>query len=108
MEPTLFQRHRVIATLIVFVLFALAVATAVYRVSTIEEADTSARQQAAAREAAQLKADFEANKASIIASIRSAIADGRLSDAEALLSKYRPVANGALDGLDARGDRSRK
>jgi len=100
MEPVLFQRHRVIATLVVFALFAIAVATAVFRVSGLDEAETSARQQAAVQEAARLKADFEANKASIAASIRAAIADGRGDDAEALLRKYRPVANGALDGLE--------
>ena len=85
MEAVLFQRHRVIATLVVFVIFALAVATAVFRISSVEEAESLAKQQAAAQDAAQLKADFEANKAAIAASIRSALADGRLDDAEALL-----------------------
>jgi len=99
MEPVLFQRHRVIATVVVLVLFAIAVATAVFRVSALEEAESSARQQAATRESAQLKADFEANKASISASILAARADGRFDDAEALLRKYRPVAGGALESL---------
>jgi uncharacterized protein YpmS len=108
MAAILLQKHRVIATLIVLALFALGVTTAVLRVSTLEEDETSANQQAATHEAAQLKADFEANQASIAASIRSAIADGRLDDADALLRKYRPVANGALDGLHARWQRARK
>jgi hypothetical protein len=99
MEPVLFQRHRVIATLVVFALFALAVAIAVFRISALEEAELSARQRAAAREATQLKADFEANKASITAAIRADVAAGRLEDADALLKKYRPVAGGALDTL---------
>jgi flagellar basal body-associated protein FliL len=99
MEPVLFQRHRVIATIVILALFALAVATAVFRISTLEEAETAARQQAAAHEAAQLKADFEANKASIAAAIRADIAGGRLEEADALLRKYRPVADGALDAL---------
>jgi hypothetical protein len=97
MEPILFQRHRVIATLIVLALFATAVATAMFRVSALDAAETSARQQAAAKEAARLKADFEANKASIVAAIRADVAGGRFDDADALLKKYRPVANGALD-----------
>jgi hypothetical protein len=108
MQAVLFQRHRVIATLIVFAIFALAIATAVFRISSVEEAETSAKQQGAAQEAARLKADFDAKKASIAASIRSAVADGRLDDADALLSKYRPVANGALDGLGAQANRPRQ
>jgi hypothetical protein len=100
MEPVLFQRHRVIATLIVVALFAIAVAAAIVRVSVIEEAETSERQQAATREAARLKADFDANKASIVAAIRADVAGGRIEEADALLKKYRPVANGALDALE--------
>ena len=99
MEPVLFPRHRVIMTIVVLALFALAVAVAVFRISTVEEADASARRQAAAREAAQLKADFDANKAAISASIRADVAAGRLEEAEALLKKYRPVAGGALEAL---------
>jgi hypothetical protein len=99
MEPILFQRHRVIATLIVLALFAAAVATAIFRVSALDAAEASARQQAATKEAARLKADFEAHKASIVAAIRADVAGGRLDDADALLKKYRPVANGALDVL---------
>lgn len=97
MEAKLLARHRVIASILVLALFGIAIAAAVFRVSVLEEAETSAREQAADREAARLKADFEANKASIVAAIRADVASGRLEDAEALRKKYRPVANGELD-----------
>lgn len=107
MQATLLQRHRVVATIVVLALFVGGVAAAVLRVSTLEEADMSARRLAADREAAQLKADFEANKASIAAAIQAALARGRLDDAEALLKKYRPVAGGALEDLNARWEREK-
>jgi hypothetical protein len=107
MQAVLLERHRVIATVIVLALFVGAVAAAVFRVSAIEEGEASARQQAAVREAAQLKADFEANKASIVAAIQAALARGRVDEAEALLKKYRPVAGGALEDLNARWEREK-
>ncbi len=107
MQATLLQRHRVIATVVVLGLFVGAVAAAVYRVSALDEAEGSARRQAANREAAELKADFEIHKASIIAAIQAALARGRLDDAEALLKKYRPVAGGLLEGLNARWEQER-
>jgi len=105
-EPVLLQRHRVIATAVVLAVFALAITAAVFRVSALDEAEASARQEAAAREAAQLKADFEAHKASIAAAIRADVAGGRIDDADALLKKYRPVADGALDVLAEKAARS--
>ena len=98
MDANLFARHRVIASIVVLALFGIAIAVAVFRVSALDEAETAARQQAAEREVARLKADFEANKASIVATIHADVASGRLDDAEALRRKYRPVANGELDG----------
>jgi len=106
-EATLFQRHRVVASILVLALFASAVAVAVLRVSALEEAGISARQEAANREAARLKADFESHKQSIVAAIRADLESGRLDDAGALLAKYRPVAGGALDDLNARWQRVR-
>ena len=105
-EPVLLQRHRVIATVVVLALFALAITAAVFRVSALDEAETSARQQAATREVAQLKVDYEAHKASIAASIRADVAGGRIDDADALLKKYRRVAGGALDVLAAKAARA--
>ena len=99
MPAVLLQRHRIVATAVVFVLFAVAITAAVMRSSTLREEQEVARQHAAVEQAAALKADFERNKAAIAAAIRSALAEGRLDDADALLSKYRPVANGSLDGL---------
>ena len=106
-EATLFQRHRVIATLIVLALFGGAVGVAVLRIPALEEAEASARRQAAAQEFARLKADFGTNKDSIVAGIRAALAGGRLDAADAQLKKYRPVANGALDDLNAEWERER-
>ena len=100
-EPRLFDRHRVYAWVAVVALFILATAGAVLNGEWIEEAGQAQRRQAAAEEAVRLKADFEANQAAIAAAIRADLAAGRLGDADALLQKYRPVANGALDALSA-------
>src|SRR5690349_6210417 len=109
MPPVLLQRHRVIATAIVLVLFAVAVVAAVMQSSTLHDEQEAVRQQAAVREAAELKADYDANATKIAASIRAALAEGRLDDAQALLRKYRPVANGGLDALaSAARDKARR
>ena len=108
MEPILFQRHRVFASISVMALFAVAITTAVLRISALEEAEIPARHEAAAREAAQLKADFEAHKASISASILADITGGKFDEADALLKKYQPFAHGELEALKARYDRARE
>lgn len=107
MHATLLQRHRVVATIIVLVVFVGGVAAAVLRVSALEESETAVRREAATREAARLKADFEAKRASIAAAIGAALAGGRFEEAGALLSKYRPVAGGALEDLNSRWERER-
>ena len=103
MAAVLLQRHRVVATLVVLALFALGIAASVLRTSSLQEAEEATKREAAAREAAELKADFEAHKPQITASIRAALAAGRLDEADALLKKYRPVADGSLDALARRG-----
>lgn len=108
MEPNLFQRHRIFASIVVMVLFAVAITTAVLRISGLEEADVAARQEAAAQEAAQGKADFEAHKAAISASILADIRGGKFDEADALLKKYRPFADGQLEALKARYDLARE
>lgn len=107
MEPILFQRHRVWAWVAVVVLFVLATAGAMLNGSWIEEKGEADRRHAAVEEAARLKAEFRANQGSIDAAIRAALAEGRMDDADALLRKYRPVANGALDGFSARYESQR-
>ena len=99
MPAVLLQRHRVVATIIVLVLFAVGIGAAIIQTSTSREEQETERQQAALREAADLKADYDRNRSKIEASIRSALAERRLDDADALLRKYRPVANGGLDAL---------
>jgi hypothetical protein len=108
MEPILFQRHRVFASIAVMVLFAVAITTAVLRISALEEAEIPARHEAAAQEAAQVKADFEAHKAAISASILADITGGKFDEADALLKKYQPFAHGELEALKARYDRARE
>jgi hypothetical protein len=108
MEPILFQRHRVFASIAVMVLFAVAITTAVLRISALEEAEIPARHEAAAQEAAQVKADFEAHKAAIRASILAGIASGKLDEADALLKKYHPFAHGELEALKASYGRARE
>jgi hypothetical protein len=107
-EPILFQRHRVFASIAVMVLFAVAITTAVLRISALEEAEIPARHEAAAQEAAQVKADFEAHKAAISASILADITGGKFDEADALLKKYQPFAHGELEALKARYDRARR
>ena len=97
--PVLFQRHRVIASVVVLVLFAIAITASILHSSALDEAEAAAKQQAATQEAAQLRADFQAHQAQITASIRADIAAGRLDDANRLLKKYRPIARGSLDAL---------
>jgi hypothetical protein len=97
--PALFARHRVVASVIVMLLFAVAITAAILRVSALDGAEEAKRQQAAVQEAASLRADFQAHQAQITDSIRADIAAGRLDDAKRLLNKYRPVANGSLDTL---------
>ena len=108
MHATLLQRHRVVASIIVLVLFVGGVAAAVLRVSALEASETAVRRQAADREAARLKADFEVHQAQIVAAIHAALAAGRLDDAGALLGKYRPVAGGALEDLNARWEQEKR
>jgi type II secretory pathway pseudopilin PulG len=100
--PALFARHRVVASVIVMVLFAVAITAAILRVSALDDAEEAKKQQAAIQEAASLRADFQANQAQITASIRADIAAGRIDDADRLLKKYRPVANGSLDRFSPR------
>jgi len=107
-EKTLFQRHRVFASIAVMVLFAVAITTAVLRISGLEEAEIATRHEAAAQEAAQVKADFEAHKAAISASILADIRGRKFDEADALLKKYRPFARGELDALKARYDLARE
>ena len=99
MAPVLLQRHRVIATVIVLALFLIAVVASILHSTALDEAEEAAKRQAAVQEAAQLKADFQAHQVQITASIRADIAAGRLEDADRLLKKYRPVADGSLDDL---------
>ena len=95
MEAVLFQRHRIIATIVVFAIFAFGIAAAILRIPALEEAEKAAHLQAATRELAQ-------------ASIAAALDAGRLDEADALLKKYRPVAGGALDSLNARYEQFRR
>jgi hypothetical protein len=99
MAPVLFERHRVLATIVVMVLFAVGITASILHSSALDEAEEAAKHQAASREAAQLAADFQSHKAQIIADIRADLAAGRTEEANRLLDKYRPVANGSLDGL---------
>jgi len=99
MTPVLFERHRVVATVVVMVLFAVGITASILHSSALDEAEEAAKHQAATQEAAQLAADFQSHQAQIIASIRADIAAGRTEEADALLKKYRPVANGSLDAL---------
>jgi hypothetical protein len=108
MEPNLFQRHRVFASIAVMVLFAVAITTAVLRIPALEEAEISARHEAAAQEAAQVRADFEAHKTAISTSILADITDGKFDEADALLKKYQPFAHDGLQALKARYDRARE
>ena len=101
MAPVLLQRHRVVATAVVLALFAIAITASIFHSSALDDAEEAAKRQAATQEAAQLRADFQAHQAQITASIRADIAAGRLDDANGLLKKYRPVANGSLDALAA-------
>jgi|SRR5581483_27659 len=97
--PKLFQRHRVLAWGVVLALFLAAVVGSILQSVQIEEAEEAAKQQAAARQAEQLKADFQANHAKIEAAIRADLAQGRRDEADALIRKYRPVADGSLERL---------
>jgi hypothetical protein len=108
MEPILFHRHRVFASIVVMVLFAVAITMAVLSISGLEEAEIATRQAAAAQEAAQVKADFEAHKAAISASILADIRSRKFDEADALLKKYRPFADGELEALKARYDLARE
>jgi hypothetical protein len=108
MEPILFQRHRIFASIAVMALFAVAITTAVLRISALEEAEISARHEAAAQEAAQVNADFEAHKAAIRASILADITGGKFDEADALLKKYQPFAHDELEALKASYDRARE
>lgn len=101
MAPVLLQRHRVIATVVVLALFMIAIVASIFHSTALDEAEEAAKRQAATQEAAQLKADFQTHHAQIAASIRADIAAGRLDDANGLLKKYRPVADGSLDALAA-------
>jgi hypothetical protein len=107
-EPVLFPRYRVFASIAVMVLFAAAITMAVLRISGLEEAETATRQEAAAQEAEQVKADFETHKAAISASILADINGRKFDEADALLKKYRPFAHGELEALKARYDLARE
>jgi hypothetical protein len=95
--PALFARHRIVASAVVMVLFAIAITLAILRASALDDAEEAAKQQAALQEAARLAADFQAHQAEITAAIRADLAAGRVDDANRLLKKYRPVAHGSLD-----------